>query len=72
MISRDACNAIVSDLHNVIVRNSDDFTEWEAVAFMLAYVMRQMSELSDDERMTVSTYAAGVACSMHEDVRRLN
>ena len=71
MISRDAANAFVSDVADTIARH-DEMSPWEAIAFMLAYVMRQMSELSDDERLTVSTYAVGVACSMHEARERLN
>lgn len=71
MISKEAANAFVLDLHDTIDRH-DDMSPWEAVAFMLAFVMRQMADLDDDDRLSVSVYAAGVAAAMHEQRERLN
>ena len=70
MISPDASSAIVADLHGLASRHSEAISEWEAVAFMLAFAMRQMADLDEHGRENVGVYAAMIAASMHE--RRLN
>ena len=71
MISADDCNAITADLHGLAERHVA-ITEWEAVAFMLAFAMRQMGDLDDDARDALTVYAAGLAAAMHEARGRLN
>lgn len=69
-ISASACNAMLHDITDVIAARSDEISEWEAIAFMLAFTMKQMATLDDGEKLALGTYASGIAAAMSE--RRLN